>query len=38
MGTKSREVIWSGRIMGAEISAKHAREEAVVVWTRGDDR
>jgi len=28
MGTKSREVIWSGRIMGAEISAKHAREEA----------
>jgi hypothetical protein len=28
MSTKSREVIWSGRIMGAEISAKHAREEA----------
>jgi hypothetical protein len=28
MGTKSREVIWGGRIMGAEINAKHAREEA----------
>ncbi|PDT87177.1 hypothetical protein CO669_26905 [Bradyrhizobium sp. Y36] len=28
MSTKSREVIWSGRILGAEISAKHAREEA----------
>jgi hypothetical protein len=28
MGTKSREVIWGGRIMGAEINAKHAREQA----------
>nr|QDP21195.1 hypothetical protein FNV92_03015 [Bradyrhizobium cosmicum] len=28
MGTKSREVIWSGQIMGAKIRAKHAREEA----------
>jgi hypothetical protein len=28
MGTKSREVIWGGQIMGAEIHARHAREEA----------
>ena len=28
MGTKSREVIWGGPIMGAEIHARHAREEA----------
>lgn len=28
MGTKSREVIWGGQIMGAEIHAKHARQEA----------
>jgi hypothetical protein len=28
MSTKSREVIWGGTIMGAEISARHAREEA----------
>ena len=28
MGTKSREVIWGGQIMGAEIRAKHAREDA----------
>ena len=28
MSTKSREVIWGGRIMGAEIHARHAREEA----------
>jgi hypothetical protein len=28
MGSKSREVIWGGTIMGAEISARHAREEA----------
>jgi hypothetical protein len=27
MGTKSREVIWGGPIMGAEIHARHAREE-----------
>lgn len=28
MSTKSREVIWRGQIMGAEIRARHAREEA----------
>jgi ribosomal protein L44E len=28
MGTKSREVIWGGQIMGAKIHAKHAREQA----------
>ncbi|MGY3074806.1 hypothetical protein ACVWZZ_001177 [Bradyrhizobium sp. LM6.10] len=28
MGTKSREVIWGGQIKGADIQAKHAREEA----------
>ena len=28
MSTKSREVIWGGRIMGAEIRAKGAREVA----------
>jgi hypothetical protein len=28
MGTKSREVIWSGRIIGAEIRAQSAREAA----------
>jgi hypothetical protein len=28
MGTKSRVVIWAGPIMGAEIHARHAREEA----------
>jgi hypothetical protein len=28
MGTKSREVIWSGRIMGAKMRAETAREEA----------
>jgi len=27
MSTKSREVIWGGTIMGAEITARHAREE-----------
>jgi hypothetical protein len=27
MGSKSREVIWGGTIMGAEIHARHAREE-----------
>lgn len=27
MGTKSREVIWGGQIMGEEIHAKQAREE-----------
>src|SRR3954468_13546742 len=28
MNTKSRQVIWGGRIMGAEIRAKSAREDA----------
>lgn len=28
MGTKSREVIWGGQIMGAKTRARHAREEA----------
>jgi len=28
MSTKSREVIWGGRIMGAKIRAETAREEA----------
>jgi hypothetical protein len=28
ISTKSREVIWGGQIMGAEIHARHAREEA----------
>jgi hypothetical protein len=28
MGTKSREVIWGGQIMGAEIHARNARETA----------
>jgi hypothetical protein len=29
MGTKSREVIWGGRIMGAKIRAEGAREDAI---------
>jgi hypothetical protein len=28
MSTKSREVIWGGQIMGAEMRARRAREEA----------
>ena len=28
MSTKSREVIWGGRILGANMSAKSAREAA----------
>ena len=28
MSTKSRQVIWGGRIMGARMRADHAREEA----------
>jgi hypothetical protein len=28
MSTKSREVIWGGQIMGAEIRARQARQEA----------
>lgn len=28
LSTKSREVIWGGRIMGAEIRAQGAREDA----------
>jgi hypothetical protein len=29
MGTKSREVIWAGRILGAKIRAEGAREDAL---------
>src|SRR3954452_13732270 len=36
MGTKSREIIWSGRIMGAEISAKHARDIATTAGREAD--
>jgi hypothetical protein len=36
MGTKSREVIWSGPIMGAEISAKSAREAATKAVREAD--
>ena len=28
MSTKSREVIWGGQIMGADIRARQAREDA----------
>ncbi|MEH2561394.1 hypothetical protein V1289_001021 [Bradyrhizobium sp. AZCC 2289] len=28
MGTKSREFIWGGQIMGADINVKNAREAA----------
>jgi hypothetical protein len=28
MGTKSRQSIWGGRIMGADIRAQGAREDA----------
>jgi hypothetical protein len=28
MGTKSREVIWGGAVMGADLHARHARHEA----------
>jgi hypothetical protein len=27
-GSKSREVIWGGAVMGAEMTARHARDEA----------
>ena len=37
MGTKSREVIWGGTIMGAKIGARYAREEAQKA-TRAADR
>ena len=36
MGTKSREVIWGGQIMGAEIHARHAREEAKKAMREAD--
>jgi hypothetical protein len=36
MGTKSREVIWSGPIMGAEISAKSARGAATKAAREAD--
>lgn len=33
MGTKSREVIWGGRIIGAGIRARGAREDAnKAIW------
>ena len=38
MSTKSREVIWGGQIMGAEIHAKHAREEARKAAREGGSR
>jgi hypothetical protein len=28
MGTKSREVIWGGRIGAAKVNAEHARQRA----------
>jgi hypothetical protein len=37
MGTKSREVIWGGQIMGAKIHARQAREAAQKA-TREADR
>jgi hypothetical protein len=37
MGTKSREVIWGGQIMGAAVRAKQAREDADKA-VRGADR
>jgi predicted secreted protein len=36
MGTKSSEVIWGGKIMGADIRAKHAREEATKAADRAE--
>jgi hypothetical protein len=36
MSTKSREVIWSGQIMGAEVTARRAREEAKAVLRAAD--
>jgi hypothetical protein len=35
MSAKKREVIWGGTIMGAEMSARHAREEAAEGRPRG---
>jgi hypothetical protein len=36
MGTKSREVIWGGTIMGAKIRAQGAREEAQKAASEAD--
>src|SRR3981081_261133 len=36
MGTKSREVIWGGQIMGAKIHARHARDEATKAAREAD--
>jgi hypothetical protein len=36
MGTKSREVIWGGQIMGAKIRARHARDEATKAAREAD--
>ena len=38
MSTKSREVIWGGRIMGAEIRAQAAREDAQRAVREADRR
>ena len=34
--TKSRQVLWSGRIMAAKINAEHARQRAVEVIPEAD--
>jgi hypothetical protein len=36
MGTKSREVIWGGQIMGAKIRAQGAREAATTAVREAD--
>lgn len=36
MSTKSREVIWGGRIMGAKINAEHARQRATEAIREAD--
>jgi hypothetical protein len=36
MGTKSREVIWGGQIMGAKIRARGAREAATKAAREAD--
>jgi hypothetical protein len=36
MSTKSREVIWGGQIMGAEVHARNAREAAKKVAREAD--
>src|SRR4051794_41898898 len=36
MGTKSREVIWGGRVGAAKISAEHARKRAIEAAREAD--